>query len=87
VRFPWGREAHRQSAVWTVSDDDPARASVEAHAESAIDLPGRSLEWSTDINLRSDASLIHYRCRRELREGGAVVRERVWEEDVPRDFQ
>jgi hypothetical protein len=45
------------------------------------------VEWRTDLELRSDAELFHYRFLRTLAEDGRQIRRREWRESIPRDFQ
>lgn len=85
--FPWGRTRGTEELRFEVADDDPAHASAWGEAVTEVDLPGRSLRWRGVIDLSSDETAFVYRCTRELRENGEVLRTRTWEERVPRDHQ
>ncbi len=48
---------------------------------------GRTIEMDADIDIRSDASTFHTRLTRRITENGTLLREKTWQEDIPRDFQ
>jgi hypothetical protein len=58
---------------------------VTGTAETTVRVGDRELVWRGDLEIRGDPGTFHYRYVRTLREGGRVVRERTWEEAVPRD--
>ena len=43
--------------------------------------------WRAQLEVRSDAKSFFYRLRRELSRDGVVLRERTWQETIPRDLQ
>jgi putative CocE/NonD family hydrolase len=85
--FPWGREDFLERLTFEADDADPATASARGDAETVITLGGRTLVWRSQLELRSDATSVHYRYRRELHEDGRPIRERRWQETFPRDHQ
>jgi uncharacterized protein len=86
-RFPWGRFTSGERLEFRVADDRPDLASAHGDADVTVHLPRRRLAWRVQLDLRSDREHFHYRFRRTLTERDRVIRRRVWEESVPRDFQ
>lgn len=84
---PWGRVFDRERLTYDVDDARPEAAAVRGEAETDVHLPGRVLSWRARLDLVSDRDRFHYRLRRELHENGRVIRERTWEETIPRDYQ
>jgi putative CocE/NonD family hydrolase len=87
TRFPWGRMRSIEYLRFKVADDRPDLAAALGEGDLHVTLPGRTLQWRTRLSLRSDAETFRYRYRRTLAENGRVIRERTWEESIPRDFQ
>jgi putative CocE/NonD family hydrolase len=85
--FPWGREDFSERLEFDADDARPAESAARGHAETVVQLDRRRLVWRADLELTSDATHFHYRFRRTLEENGHQVRERSWEESVPRDHQ
>jgi predicted acyl esterase len=73
--------------VWSTHDDAPARSAFVAEETTQVDLPGRALDLTTRIDLRSDATDFELTVTRTLRENGKPVRERSWREAIPRRMQ
>jgi uncharacterized protein len=86
-RFPWARMRSIEYLRFKVADDRPDLAAALGEGDLHITLPGRTLQWRTRLSLRSDAETFRYHYRRTLAENGRVIRERTWEESIPRDFQ
>jgi uncharacterized protein len=87
TRFPWGRMRSIEYLRFKVADDRPDLAAAHGEGDLHVTLPRRSLHWRTGLSLRSSAETFRYRYRRTLAENGRVIRERTWEESIPRDFQ
>jgi hypothetical protein len=85
--FPWGRQEFMERLALEADDEDPAHASVRGEAETVVALGRRTLTWQSDLQIDSDVSDFHYRCHRQLLEDGQRIRERAWEESIPRDHQ
>jgi predicted acyl esterase len=85
--FPWGRVGSVEYLRFKVSDERPAAAAALGEGDVEVALPGRSLVWRTRLSLRSDAESFFYRFRRMLSVDRGVIRQRDWEEQIPRDFQ
>lgn len=90
LRSPYGyrigdrRYAVSEAETWRVDRDRPGDAGFLGEESHGIRLPGRALELRTRMDVRSDASYIHVRFEREIRENGASVRRRVWSDSMPR---
>jgi hypothetical protein len=52
-----------------------------------VDLPGRNLRWTGTLDVRSDKTNFYYKFRRQLRKNGQLIREKKWQETIPRDHQ
>lgn len=76
-----------ESLAWSTRDDDPARSGFLGEETTHLDLPGRTLDLRTRIDLRSDATTFHLAVTRELKENGKPVRERTWRQEIPRRLQ
>jgi predicted acyl esterase len=87
TELPWSVQVARERMSYRVEDDHPETASVLGEAQTDIDLEDRRLTWRGVMEVSSDAT--HFRCRfrREVLENGSLVRERMWEERIPRDHQ
>lgn len=75
------------SVEFTVDDADPARASFIGRAFVKSEWQGQAVEWRGTTEVVSDTQSFNYRHSRQLLRDGKVVREREWEERVPRDYQ
>lgn len=87
LELPGCRQSVHERMAFTVRDDDPAHASALGVNETTVELPERTLTWRGELDLRSDPTHLDYRYRRRLREDGRLLRERTWEERIPRDHQ
>jgi predicted acyl esterase len=73
--------------VYTVDEDDPARAGFRGDESHTIELPGRRLELRTTLEVRSDASTFYVVFTRRILENERLLREKQWTEDIPRELQ
>jgi hypothetical protein len=87
TEFPWGRTRHTDKLRFEVQDAHPETASGHGEGETEVDLPGRNLLWTDTLDLRSDKTNFYYQFRRQLLKNGQVVREKKWQETIPRDHQ
>ena len=86
-RFPWGEERNSESITHEAGDSDPATTSAKGEYSTEIKLPGRTLLVESTVVFRSDRESFHYRGERRLYENGKLLREKKWDESMPRDFQ
>ncbi len=85
--YPWGTERTTESITHETQDEHPDATSVLGDYTTSVELPGRILRWEGRLTFRSDRENFHYAFARRLLKDGALVRERQWEETIPRDFQ
>lgn len=85
--YPWGSVTLEERMAYDVEDAHPEAAAVSGEGTTTIALPGRVLAWRARLEIRSDEKNFSYRLRRELSKDGVVIREKVWQETFPRDFQ
>ena len=72
---------------WTVSDKDPAHASVVGTRTVTKAFGGHEIQWSGKTEVTSDPDSFHIRHSRELRRDGKIIRKKQWDESIPRDLQ
>lgn len=56
-------------------------------AETIFELQGRVLTWRGHLSVSSDRKNFFYKYTRELLKDGALVKQKTWEETIPRDYQ
>jgi putative CocE/NonD family hydrolase len=87
TRHPWGTEKSLETIRYEINDHAPADAGVTGTHRLEVELPGRSLVWDAELTFRSDRDNFFYTYRRRLTENGRPVREKTWNETIPRDYQ
>jgi predicted acyl esterase len=87
MQFPWGTQRYTESIVHEVQDAHPEATSVRGEYAITVTLPDRTLTWQSEVELRSDLQSFHYLSRRRLLKDGALVREKTWQDTIPRDHQ
>jgi len=60
---------------------------VHGTAESKFELKNRTVVYRSDLEMHSDLKNFYYAYRREVLENGRIVRQRTWQETIPRDHQ
>lgn len=83
--YPWGRHVYREEIIHRTADEDPARTSVESVYATTVELPGRVLTWKGILDFHSDLDNFYYRYTRQLFQDQVLLREKTWEETIPRD--
>ena len=78
---------HTDELRFEVQDAHPDIASAHGEGETDVDLPGRNLRWTDTLDVRSDKTNFYYKFRRQLRKNGQLIREKKWQETIPRDHQ
>jgi hypothetical protein len=84
--YPWGKEDFRDYLEHRVAVSNPADASVKSEYSNEVTVGGRVLKWTGLMEFSSDAENFYYRYTRVLQENGETIREKHWEEAIPRDF-
>ncbi len=86
-KFSFGVMKDHEQMSYEVSDANPAVSSVHGEASTSADLPNRALLWNVVLDLKSDEKNFYYHFERKLTENGRVIREKKWDETIPRDHQ
>jgi putative CocE/NonD family hydrolase len=86
-RYPWGTERFKETISHQTNDDHPEATSVVGTYQQTVELEDRTLTWESEMSFRSDLKNFYYEYTRRLLQDGALVREKNWEDTIPRDFQ
>ena len=86
-RYPWGTERFEETITHEASDDHPEATSVRGEHRTTVELEDRTLVWEGVTSLRSDRESFTYTYTRRLLRDGVLVREKTWEDVIPRDHQ
>ncbi|MEZ5418529.1 MAG: CocE/NonD family hydrolase [Vicinamibacterales bacterium] len=87
MRYPWGEQHDTETITYEADDRRPEAASVHGEYSTTMVLKDRTLRWESRVTLRSDREQFFYTNVRRLFENGRLVREKTWNETIPRDFQ
>ena len=87
TRYPWGVETFEERIEHKTSDNDPANTSAKGVYALQIKMDGRSVRLEAEVEFSSDLENFHLTFIRRLKENGVVIRERSWDETIPRDYQ
>jgi predicted acyl esterase len=87
TRFPWGEQSSSERIIHEARDDRPEQASVRGEYRTTVTLPERTLTFEIDVELRSDRESFHYVNVKRLLKDGVLVREKRFEDTIPRDHQ
>ncbi len=87
TRYPWGEEHNTESITHEAENGHPEKTSVRGEYATEVKLPDRTLRWECVVTFRSDHDNFYYSSVRRLWKDGALVREKSWEQTIPRDFQ
>ena len=85
--YPWGKETDLEALTYEADDNHPGISAAHGETEIAMALKDRTLTWRGHLTLTSDAKNFYYKYVRELLQDGKVLKEKTWEETVPRDHQ
>ncbi len=85
--YPWGKEIDYESLVYDVDDAHPETSAVHGEAESIFTLKGRELRWRGHLSVTTDQKNFYYKYTRELLKDGQILKQKTWEEAIPRDHQ
>jgi hypothetical protein len=86
-RMPWGEEYNTETITHETQDEHPENTSVKGEYSTTVKLKDRTLRWENTVVIRSDRDNFHYRSVKRLLRDGAVVREKAFEDTIPRDHQ
>jgi putative CocE/NonD family hydrolase len=85
--YPWGTETYREAIEHKTSDSHPENTSMTGTHRLEVTLPERVILWEAELDFRSDLDNFYYHYVRRVSENGELVREKTWDETIPRDFQ
>ncbi len=85
--YPWATIKYWEEIVHKAQDNDPARASVTGKTRYAIELDNRTVTVEGILSLTSDRENFYYTYTRRALENGKLIKEKTWEETIPRDHQ
>jgi len=85
--YPWATIKYWEEIVHKAQDNDPARASVTGKSRYTIKLDNRTVTVEGDLSLTSDRKNFYYTYTRRALENGKLIKEKTWEETIPRDHQ
>ena len=86
-QYPWGQMKDHEQMTYVLGDSHPEKSSIHAEGSTTIELSGRTLVWSVVIDLSSDLQNFYYHSERRLTVNGKLIREKSWDEKIPRDHQ
>ncbi len=86
-RYPWGVETFEERVEHRTSDSNPAHSSVTGTYALTQELAGRTLRFEQDVVFSSDLENFRLMFTRRLKVNGEIMREKQWDELIPRDFQ
>jgi hypothetical protein len=85
--YPWGKRTHHEQLSYEVEDAHPEVNRVRGTADSTFQLKNRTVTYRGELEMHSDLKNFYYSYKRELVENGRLIREKRWEEVIPRDHQ
>lgn len=85
--YPWGKESDFEGITYVADDNHPETSSVQAEAEIVMALKQHTLTWQGHLTLSSDAQTFYYKYTRELFKDSQQIKQKTWQEAIPRDHQ
>lgn len=86
-QYPWGTERYVETITHETYDDFPEKTSMLGKHKITVELKDRTLTWEADLSFRSDLKNFYYNYKRRLLQNGQLVREKTWQDTIPRDYQ
>ena len=87
AEYPWGKQTHHEQLTYDVEDAHPEVNIVKGDSDTTFELKNRTLLYRGHLEMRSDQENYYYAYKRELLENGRVIRQKSWQETIPRDHQ
>ena len=85
--YPWGTIKYWEEMIHEARDKDPARTGVTGKTRYTIELDGRTVIVEGDLSFTSDSENFYYVYTKRVLENGKLIREKTWEEAIPRNHQ
>jgi putative CocE/NonD family hydrolase len=86
-RYPWGEKHYEAKIAYETNDDHPETSSVLGAHRITVELDDRTLTWESEMSFRSDLENFYYEYTRRLLRDGELIREKNWDDTIPRDHQ
>jgi putative CocE/NonD family hydrolase len=86
-QYPWGKETDFENIDYLVDDAHPETCSVKGEAKTVFELKGRVLTWQGHLSVTTDQKNFYYKYTREVFKDDQIVKQKTWEETIPRDHQ
>ena len=83
--YPWATIKYWENMAHEAQDDDPSRASVTGKSRYTVERDNRTVTVEGDLSLTSDRKNFYYTYTRRVLENGKLIKEKTWEETIPRD--
>jgi len=87
TRYPWGIERFEEEIEHRTSDENPAHTSTVGRYRLTQELSDRTLDFEQTVEFRSDEENFRLTFDRRVLVDGELLREKQWDEIIPRDFQ
>jgi predicted acyl esterase len=86
AEYPWGSTKSLEKITHQAQDDHPDATSVVDEFKTTFQLGERVLTFEGIASFRSDQKYFYYTYTRRLWENDRLLREKTWEETIPRDY-
>jgi hypothetical protein len=86
-RYPWGEQYNTETITHEARDDRPEETSLRGEYSTTVKLPDRTLAFEIRVEIKSDRQSFHYANVKRLLVDGVLVREKRFEDTIPRDHQ
>ena len=87
TKYPWGTETYQETIEHKTSDAHPENTSMTGTHRMEVKLEDRTLLWEATLSFTSDRENFYYQYTRKISENRESVREKSWQETIPRDHQ
>ncbi len=87
TQYPWGIKRFEEEIEHRTSDENPANTSVIGRYALTQELEGRALRFEQDVSFTSDKENFRLKFDRRVYVDGELFGEKVWDEEIERDFQ
>lgn len=87
ARYPWGEERNTEKITHEADDLHPESTSVRGEYSTTVALKDQALTWESQVQMRSDRENFYFSSVRRLLKNGVLLREKTWNDTIPRDHQ
>ena len=87
TRYPWGEQYDTESITHEANDNHPEATSVHGEYSTTVKLKDRTLRWQSTVVWHSDRDHFYYTGTRRLLKDDVLVREKKWQQSIPRNHQ